>query len=190
MPTGPKYKIWGIVLITLGIIFLFNFDLGDILRILWPLALIAIGLYVIFKQKHGTGSSGGFSVGQNEQSVVPGLFGDIKMADLTEGIGSIEKTLLFGDITIDLTGGKLLDGDNYISAMVMFGNIRIILPDNYPTKADLGCCAGDLYFRQRHADGLFIGIKAKDETYDNASARLHINGKIGFGDIKVTSTSK
>jgi len=190
MPTDSNYKIWGIVLIALGVIFLFSFNLGDILRALWPLALIAIGLYVIFKQKHGKGNSAGFSVGQNDQSGIPGLFGDIKMAGLTKGIGSIEKTLLFGDITIDLTGAKLLNGDNYISAMVMFGSIKISLPENFPTKADLGCCAGDLYFRQRHTDGLFVGIKAQDETYDNASARLIINCKIAFGDIKITSISK
>jgi len=188
MPVGPKYKIWGIVLIALGIIFLFNFDLGDILRVLWPLALIVLGLYVIFKQKHVMGNSAEFSAGRDNQSGIPGLFGDIKMANISEGIRSIEKTLLFGEITIDLTGGKLLDGDNYLSAMVMFGDIKIIVPDSFSTKADLGCCAGDLYFRHRHADGLFVVIKAKDETFDNASARLLINCKIGFGDIKVTST--
>jgi predicted membrane protein len=190
MPNGSKHNIWGIILIALGIIFLFNFNLGSILRVLWPLAIIAIGLYVIFKHKHGTGSSAWSSAGQNDQSGIPGLFGEIKMANLTEGIGSIEKTLLFGDIEIDLTGAKLLDGDNYISAMALFGSIKINLPENYPTKVDLGCCGGDLYFRQRHADGLFVGLKTKDETYDNASARLNINGKLVFGEIKVTSKSK
>jgi len=189
MSGDSRYKIWGIILIVLGIIFLFKFSFGAMLRVLWPLILITIGLYIIFKRKQSA-IGDGTKADDDELSGFPVLFGDIKINNLTDGIGSMEKMLLFGDITIDLTGIKLTNGDNYISAMAMFGDIRIIMPDDFPTKVDLGCCAGDLNFRKRHAGGLFVGIKSKDDNYDNALARIHINGKICFGDIKVLNTSK
>jgi predicted membrane protein len=189
MSGDSRYKVWGIILIALGIIFLFKFSFSAMLRILWPLALIGIGLYVIFKRRHN-GTRGGLSSGDDKISDVPVLFGDIKIHNLAGGVGSMEKMLLFGDITIDLTGAKLNSGDNYISAMAMFGDIRIIVPDDFPAKADLACCAGDLNFRKRHTGGIFVGMKAKDDNYDNASAKLLINSKICFGDIKVTSKSK
>ena len=127
---------------------------------------------------------------KNRLTYTPIDFGDITVSGLTEGIGSIEKMLVFGDISIDLTGSKLIPGKNHISASVLFGNITITVPDDFPVGVNLGCCAGDLLFKNKKSDGFLAGIRHKDDNYESVSAKLFINAKSCFGDIKVISISK
>ncbi|MCP4582508.1 MAG: cell wall-active antibiotics response protein [candidate division Zixibacteria bacterium] len=189
MTTNKNNVIIGAILIILGVMFFFRLDVGDLIGFLWPLVLILIGLYVLVQYKRHKDPDVNSDSGNITQSGIPGLFGDIKVSDLTDGVGSIERMLLFGDISIDLTNSKLLDGDNFISVSALFGDLTIITPDDFVLWVNLGCCAGDITFREKHIDGLFVGTNNKDENYDNASARLLINAKLCFGDIKVINTS-
>jgi predicted membrane protein len=182
--------IIGAILIVLGVMFFFRLDLGDLISFLWPLALILIGLYVLMQYKRNKEPDTISGSGNITQSGVPGLFGDIKISDLTNGVGSIERMLVFGDITIDLTDSKLLEGDNFIGASVLFGDLTFIIPDDFVVGVNLGCVAGDITYKEKHIDGLFIGYKYNEDNYNQASARLLINAKLCFGDIKVISTSK
>jgi len=190
MATNKNNIIIGAILIVLGVMFFFRLDLGDLISFLWPLALIFIGLYILMQYKKHKEPDKISESGKITQSGIPGLFGDIEICDLEAGVGSIERMLVFGDITIDLTNSKLLDGDNFISSSVLFGDLTFIVPDDFALMVNLGCCAGDITYKEKHIDGLFIGHKFKDENYDNASTRLLINAKLCFGDIKIINTSK
>lgn len=190
MKANKNHIIIGAILIILGMIFLFDLDFGDLIGIIWALALIGVGLYILSRYRKQNASDNGASGVEQSQSGIPGVFGDIKVAGLTEGIGSIERTLVFGDILIDLTDSKLIQGKNHISANVLFGDITIKVPDDFSIGVNLGCCAGDILFKDKRSDGFLAGVKYKDDNYENASAKLFINAKSCFGDIKVISISK
>jgi len=59
--TRNKYRgkiIAGVILVLLGILWLFDVSVGALLGKLWPLALIAIGLYLLLKTRTRDDSRG------------------------------------------------------------------------------------------------------------------------------------
>jgi predicted membrane protein len=176
--------IRGIILIVLGAIFLFSLNLGDLIGKLWPLILIALGIYFIYKTKHRENDDSEPHTTGSE-SGVPGFAGDIRVSGLQEGVGSISKSLLLGDVVIDLTGAKLLDGENNIDVSVLIGDVTIVTPTDFPLKVDLTACIGDLKFRQKRIDGFIPSLKHTDDNYSTAQARLSIKGRLCFGNIKI-----
>lgn len=184
--------IIGIIIILLGVMFFFDLDVGKLITRIGPLALIGFGLYLILSKKRNTGDDQHSTActGGGEHSGIPGLIGDIKVADLKEGVGVIDKKLLFGNIFIDLTDSKLLEGENIIDTALLFGDITLIVPEDYPVKVNLAACIGDLEFKGERESGFFPSIKHTDEDYTSAPRRLRILGKICFGDIRVFVDSK
>ena len=181
--------IAGAILVLLGILWLFDVSIGALLGKVWPLALIAVGLYLLLKTRTRDDSRGDAPIDGDSISGIPGLAGDIRVGGLSDGIGSIDKSLLLGDIVIDLTDAKLLEGDNFINASLLIGDIVIKYPENFPASVDLSCCIGDLNFKQKHVDGFFPKIKDKDVNFDKASQRLIIKCKVCIGDIRITTIS-
>jgi len=179
--------IFGLILMGLGVFFLFGFSLGRIISKLWPLALIAIGLYILLKTKKRNRSSDDLSDITGDESGTTSMFGDIRIAGLADGIGAIDRSLVFGDIVIDLTEAKLLDGENNIDVSVFFGDIIIFVPDKFPVNIDLNVYFGDLDFEREHIEGFFPIIKHTDDNYNSAIAKLNIKCRVGFGDIKIHS---
>jgi lia operon protein LiaF len=180
----------GFIIIVLGIIFLFDFNLGRLIRILWPLALIAVGLYILIRSKQHEHDGKGNLPGQSTESGVPGMFGDIRVSGLVDGVGALDKSLLFGDIVIDLTDSKLLDGENTMDLSLLFGDITVIAPEDFPLKLDLKACIGVLDYKPKRIEGFFPNIQHTDDNYVNAQARLFIKGRLCFGDIKIITISK
>ena len=176
----------GALIVALGLIFLFDIKIGELVRRGWPVFLIIFGLYLVFdRRRRPADSKLRLLDGESGESGIPGLAGDIKVAGLKDGIGNIDKKILLGDIVMDLTDSKLLPGENVIDVSILAGNITITLPEGFSVKVDLVACAGDLEFKDKRSDGLFSSIKHSDDNYANAEARLFIKGKICFGDIKV-----
>ncbi len=184
--------ILGIIIIVLGLMFLFDLDVWGVLGRIWPLLLIGFGLYLILtrRKEENDHKRSEINIYATEQSGIPGLFGDIKVGGLSDGIGTIDKKILIGDIVIDLTNSKLLPGENIIDTSLLIGDITMILPEEYPVKVNLTACIGDLQFKGERADGFFSSIKHKDENYDRAESKLRVLGKICIGDIKIYSDSK
>ena len=174
--------IGGIILIALGAIFLFSINLGYLFGKLWPLLIIGLGIYFIYKTKHRHDDN---EQAKSEISGVPGLMGDIRVSGLEQGIGSVSKSLLLGDVVIDLTGAKLLEGENNIDVSVLFGDVTITVPNDFPVEVDLNACVGDLVFRQKRVDGFIPKLKHTDDNYVAAQARLRIKGRLCFGNIKI-----
>ena len=186
-----KNAIFGIILIFLGILLLFDaFDLIDFWKAIWPIALIIIGLVIIFKRKKEHSHESPFDSAGSSQSGIPGFLGDIRVAGLTEGVGTIDRSLFIGDIVIDLTGSRLLDGDNVVNTSVVLGDINIFVPNDFPIKIDLSCIAGRVSYDQKISDGFLPGIKHIDNNYDSSSKKLYIKGKAVFGDVKISSILK
>ena len=100
MRANKNHIIIGAILIILGLIFLFDLDFGDLVGIIWALALIAVGLYILSRYKKQKDSDTSGSDVEDSQSGIPGVFGDIRVSGLAEGIGSLEKMLVFYLLTI------------------------------------------------------------------------------------------
>ena len=189
MNTYAKKSLFCILIIFLGLLLLLDtlgfIDFWESFGKLWPIILVVIGLLIIFKKANYRTSTSKKYHDKDSFSGIPGLAGDIHVSGLTDGIGILDRSLLFGDIAIDLTGSKLKDGDNTVDASVMFGDIKIFIPSDFPVSVDLSCLAGTTTFNQKSSDGISPGIKHTDNNFENSSARLFIKCRAGFGDLKV-----
>ena len=125
---SAKNKSAGLVLITVGVLCL--------IPEYWPIALILLGLFIIFRKS-------GFRLGKNDSD--PNLGGDSKNKSINEvsifGGGdryfNIENfiggniTAIFGGSKIDLMDCTLAEGKNAIDLFFVFGGSTFQIPNNW-----------------------------------------------------------
>jgi lia operon protein LiaF len=198
MSKQDRGVIVGLIIIVIGGLMLLDsfgfidFNFWRMLGKLWPVALIVIGLLIILErdklkhrdepdEKEPEVKPGD----KSEESTVFGILGDIRLAGFTQAPDTIDKSLLIGDIVIDLSNARLPEGECHISVSVLIGDIDIILPANFPVAANLSCLVGSTSVDRRKSDGLAANIKHEDDHYANAPARLSIHGRALIGEISV-----
>lgn len=198
MSKQDKNVLVGLVIIVIGGLLLLdtleiiNFNFWRMAGKFWPLILIIIGLVIILdkdKIKENRYDEGKIeSNPENEssrESTAFGILGDIRMAGFASVPDSIDKSLLIGDIVIDLSSAKLPEGEARISVSVLIGDIDILLPANFPAKANLNCLLGSTTVDKRKSDGLAANLDHEDDQYAGARTRVYIHGRALIGDISI-----
>jgi lia operon protein LiaF len=190
--------IIGLIIVAIGGLMLLdsfgfiNFNFWRMVGKLWPVILIVIGLLIILErdklknhdepiEKEPDSKSGD----KSKESTAFGIIGDIRLAGFTEVPDTIDKSLLIGDIVIDLSNARLPEGECHISVSALIGDIDIILPANFPVAANLSCLIGETTMDRRKSEGIAANIKHEDDHYANAPSRLSIHSRALIGDISV-----
>lgn len=78
------HVIIGAALILLGIFWLFGISISTLIAKLWPLALIALGLYLLLKMRSDDESKRAGEGGTSTLGM-PGLAGEIRISGLANG---------------------------------------------------------------------------------------------------------
>jgi len=192
MTSVANKNVLGPLLIIIGLVFLFgSLDSLGIWRVLgkiWPLIFIIVGFLIISGHipLSGWALRPGLS-GQSDGTL--GLFGDIRVSGLADDIGDIERSLLIGDIVIDLTNSNMVEGECRIKVSVIIGDITVIVPSQTPMEIALSCYLGSLTSRHKTAEGAFQQLNFRSDDFAEASARLHFRGKAYFGNIQVKESA-
>lgn len=184
-------KFWtivsGVVLILVGILALLDsFELisfWSALGALWPLILIALGVWLLLKRRH--------VIWDQEAEIKEGkkyskAFGDLKIDSQGTDPHGMDVEMGFGDLEVNLARASFTDRENVIHLALGFGDIRVWVPSEVKTKVSATCGAGDIDVFGKTADGLGKSVDYQDEGYDSAQKRLKILAKLGFGDIKIS----
>lgn len=185
--SAPKLRLAsGLFLILLGALFFLaqvfgeELNLGDILELLWPVGLILLGIFLLWRHGGRRGSGGR---GQTRTTV----FGDLKLdGDDIEPDG-LDTALGFGDLTLDLTTARLADKEYRIDVNLVFGDIKIILPAGLPVRAEGSSLAGDLHLLSKSGHGLGNHVTYESEGYSAARKKISLKASCVFGDIIVTA---
>jgi len=168
----------GLILIIIGLILLFhNLDL-EVFRYLWPLAIVAVGVYLIrraFVKRQDAGST------LHET----GFIGDFTLARMTGELDHTSVSHFIGDVKLDLTGATLKPGTTTLRLFTFIGDIRVTLPERVAAEVDGTSFISDMEILDRKKSGVFPTLKAKTADYDNAPNRLHIACTNLVGDITV-----
>ncbi len=170
-------KTTGWILLLIGMIFL----LPDIVhvpypfrRLFWPIALIAVGLFIIFRASGTRGIvAGGNTVDYLDDVAILGGGNKVITSENFKG-GKI--TAIFGGSKIDLTKANLAPGQNVIDIFCLFGGSDIIVPENWNVKIDVVSILGGF------SDKRYI---KPDATMD-VGKEIVIKGFVMFGggDLK------
>lgn len=179
--------VFGIVLILVGILALLDslefISFWSALGKLWPLILIALGVWLLLKKRYFSWDE---KVEIKEGSKYSKAFGDLKIDSSGTDPHGMDVEMGFGDLDVNLTKASLSERENVIHLALGFGDIRVWIPSEVKAKISAGCGAGDIDVLGRTTDGLGKSSDYQDEGYETAKKRLRIHAKIGFGDIKIS----
>lgn len=151
---------WQSILIIIGLLVLASSDnksVGIVLIViggigyapeLWPLLLIGLGIYVLYKRRdtlgHKHNKTETNTTNTERGSTSPkdiindvAIFGGGKKVIQSDNFKGGNITAIFGGSEIDLTDCKLAEGENTIDVFIMFGGTDIIAPRDWKILIDV-----------------------------------------------------
>jgi predicted membrane protein len=173
-------RVKGAVLIVLGI--LLQLDALGVVQFrwssLWPLAMIAAGLAVIwssFEARRLTSVTGDSRNSLNEFALFGGVERRITSQDFKGGVA----TAIFGGIEIDLRTAAIADDHAEININAIFGGCELRVPENWEVVA--------------HGQGIFGGYVDSTKGYTGTPdpsvsvprKALYIRGVAVFGGVEI-----
>jgi lia operon protein LiaF len=178
--------ILGFILIILGIIYLLaniypEFDAGRFIGKLWPLILIAIGLYLVLSRSYFWPRA---YIGRNA-SGHSRIVGDLRLDFVNKEIGDVAASEIVGDLTVDLKGGRLKPGINNLNISMVVGDSLLLIPTAFPLRISARTILGDIKFDGRNEEGFLPRLDHTDDSYQSAEKKLFITLSGIIGDMTV-----
>jgi predicted membrane protein len=133
---SPAGQVWGGFIALIGVIFLldslqirvFNFDLIDIV---WPLAIIGFGLFLLLRamdrKRYLEGSPANMSSDLGLWAIFSGVKRRIEATDFKGG----DLVAIFGGVNIDLRRATIAGDRAVIDCNALFGGVDIKVPENW-----------------------------------------------------------
>jgi predicted membrane protein len=167
----------GVILLLVGSVFLVD-NLGLLhlgFRALWPLALIAMGLMLLWQRLSPEtyspeGTPRGAAGGLNETAV----FGGCKRVLNTDDFKGGQVSAVFGGVELDLRRAGIRGDSATIDISAIFGGVEIRIPQNWSAVM--------------HGTAIFGGYEDKANQPDPASPdfkRLIVKGAVVFGGCEI-----
>ncbi|HHP7240940.1 MAG TPA: LiaI-LiaF-like domain-containing protein [Cyclobacteriaceae bacterium] len=163
-----------IILILVGVVFLFTDYLDIRFWDLWPILLIIIGASFFIRYRKS--SDDDFSaISQDELLEDTAVFGGTNKTFKAENFRGGKITALFGGSNVDLRNCQLAVGVSKVDVLVVFGGSKLYLPDTWNVKIN--------------ATPIFGGIDDKRDSNAgwDESGTLILTGLVLFGGIEILS---
>lgn len=178
---------FAILLILIGILALLDslemVEFWPALGKLWPLILIALGIWFLFRRHYfSRGDSTYIREGRKHSKA----FGDLKIDSTGIDPHGLDVEMGFGDLKVDLTKANFVDKESLVQLALGFGDMTVWIPSDIKTSVSASCGAGDIDVLGKKDKGLSNRIEHQDEGYESAQKKLKIMAKLGFGDLKVS----
>jgi hypothetical protein len=187
---GVRSLVWGGLLASIGGLLLAR-NLGyihmDVWQIIWPVILIFLGLLFLFRARRGGGGfigppscGGGVASGAGSGPANPNVldevtvFGGIQRRIDSQDFEGGDLSSVFGGIEVDLRGANTKKDEIVIEANAVFGGIDLMLPDRWSVTV--------------RGSGIFGGYD--DQTHPPANPaekrpHLTVTGSAVFGGVTV-----
>ena len=200
MRSPRRSYLGGLIILTLGILFLLNnlnvLDFGNAIGTYWPLIIIFIGASILFRRRDypsaamDQNASTVFSSGATQQATGPvinnaAVFGDVdlKVESTDFRGGKISNT--FGDMNIDLSGVQLADGEYSLMISGVFGDVHVLIPKNIEVSVTARTVFGDVKVLGNTKTGIGQEITFMSPNYSSAQKKLKLYCNQVFGDVRV-----
>lgn len=165
----------GVVVIILGVLFLlgnlFNIDIG---ALFWPVLLILIGLWVIFRPRmvpEGT-------------AVTQKFLGDIERAGPWT-VTNEDFSNFIGTLKLDLRQADILPGDTYLRFSGFIGDVDIIVPEDVGVFVDSAAFVSDVKALGNKQESFLSPVRLKSGNFSQAKRRLHLKVNSFIADVDV-----
>jgi predicted membrane protein len=179
--------LFGLFLIAIGILALLDslevVSFWPALGKLWPLILIALGIWLLFKRGYFHKD---VTVHIQEGKKHTKAFGDLKIDSSGIDPHGMDVEMGFGDLEVNLTKANFSDRENVIHLALGFGDVKVWIPSDVKALISASCGAGEIDVLGKREEGLGNKVDHQDEGYDSAQKKLKIMAKLGFGDMKIS----
>jgi predicted membrane protein len=167
--------ILGVVLVALGLLGV----LGGILRIhwgaiFWPLALIALGAWMILRPRL---APEGVTVSQR-------VLGDIRRDGPWQVVPE-EFSMVLGDVKLDMTEAAIPDGETGLRVLHILGSTKLKLPEGVGLDLSANVLIADVKFLGVKHEGFATPLHLVSEGYDSASKKIKLQVNSVLGDVRV-----
>lgn len=179
--------VFALILIAIGILALLgSFEIisfWSVLGKLWPLILVAIGIWLLVRRHHFTWDE---KIEIKEGKKHSKAFGDLKIDATGIDPHGMDIEMGFGDLEVNLTKANFSDRENVVNLALGFGDMKVWLPSEVKTSILASCGAGEIDVLGKREDGLGNKVDHQDEGYESSQKKLKIMAKLGFGDMKIS----
>ena len=184
---------WGGMLVLVG--FLLLMDQWNVIRFgdLWPLIIIAAGVWMIIKPQYGSHKHNGHHFRMDDQRVFSdqnkiyysNTMGDLNITVNAKQFSGGSARTTFGSVKVDLSSIQLAEGEQMLELSTTFGDIKVTAPTGIPLMIMSSNTAGDMKVFEEKRSGFKQEIVFQTPDYDTAETRLKIMTSQVFGDLKV-----
>ncbi len=191
---------WEMILIGLGIIFIFTHEsrvpgiilllIGGALylrdffnlnfnfwQVFWPAMLILAGILIIFRKKVDHSHWEKKSLSDEDIIDEVAVFGGAEKTIMSQSFKGGKILAIFGGSTFNLSRAKLAPGKNYIEVLAIFGGMKLIVPEDWNVKISALSVFGG--FTDKHRINPYNG--------NNPESELVIKGTVVFGGGEIRS---
>jgi predicted membrane protein len=170
---GGGVLLFGLLLLISN---LFDFDLW---RFFWPLALISIGVFVIFRQTKT----------RDETMAYFGFARDINRYTEWE-IQDAEYWNFVADFDLDLSQASFPEGEAHWKAFGFVNELRLKIPSHIGAAVTTHA-----FFTERRIDGnkedlILIPMDWQSDNFETAGEKLFIELNGFFNEVRITQTSE
>ena len=142
--------------------------------ILWPLALIALGIWLAMRPQL---VAEGTVVHQR-------LFGDIKRSGVWE-VRDEEVWMFAGDISLDMAEAEFPLGETRIRCSGFAGDVKLRMPEEVGVMVAANSFAGEVKLFGEKQGGLLAPIRMTSDNYDTAESKINLETHYFAADIKI-----
>ena len=168
-----------VIMILVGTFFLLQDFYPEILiwHYIWPVAIILVGLWMIFKPRTAKRNWEGWQVepdSSDNMIVINSVFGSTKKKMLSKDFKGGDINTVFGGHDLDLSQADL-NNTAVIEANIVFGGVKLIVPSHWQIKSEVDCVFGSVEDKRRDSGG----------AVENKT--LVLKGSVVFGSIEIKS---
>lgn len=184
---------WGVLVILIGVLFIIDqqgwINIGE----LWPLTLIALGIWLIIRSRHRVAddhwqkfdNKEGNFIASRDMVNESNTFGDVKVTLTSSDFKGGQVRTTFGDVKVDLSDIQVTSGEQVLRLSTTFGDIKVSVPKNVPYSIVGSNTAGDMKIFDDKKSGWQQSVTYQSENYDSEQNKVKIIASQVFGDLKV-----
>jgi predicted membrane protein len=169
-----KLFILGMAILGVGVLALIGSLLHiDVWRVLWPLLLIGLGVYVLLRPKL-------------DDPALPSEFtflGEIRR----KGFWTVEPqeiTTFVGDVSLDLTSATVPEGETTIKVSGFVTQVRLTAPEAIGIAVRINAFVADLDLFGLRQDRIGVSLEERSPNYGEAERRVRLEVAAFVANVK------
>jgi len=178
---------FALLIILIGVLALLNslevVEFWPALGKLWPLFLIILGIWLLFRKQHWIWND---NICIHDGKKLDKVFGDKKIDSTGIDPDGMSIEMGFGDMEVNLVKASYADKESLVQLSLGFGDMTVWIPSDIKTSITASCKAGDIDVLGKKDEGLGNRVEHQDEGYESAQRKLKLLVKLGFGDLKIS----